>query len=156
MNRTEQASLHSGFNTRGDGWRAYEAVHPINQETRPLGADAAARKYAFLFANVWRSWRGGDPPCEKKHSSLPPIRAVNTRHVMQDTNTHACTLSATITTLVPVIAHRQPVTQRLHSSGLTLSCLARIATRDGPPQRQRSAELSRPSLPRLPVARPWG
>jgi hypothetical protein len=64
--------LHSGVNTRGDGWRAYEAVHPINQETRILGADAAAAKVRVPVANVWRAWREEIRPAKKafSHSSL--------------------------------------------------------------------------------------
>jgi len=38
-----------GYEGETDGWRAFVAVQPINQETHLLGADAAVRKYAFLL-----------------------------------------------------------------------------------------------------------
>lgn len=63
--------LHSGVNTRGDGWRAYEAVHPINQETRILGADAEAAKVRVPVANVWRAWREEIRPAKKAFQ--PPL-----------------------------------------------------------------------------------
>ena len=83
------------------------------------------KKVRVPVANVWRSWREGDPPCQKK-AFQPPYRQHSSCDVGKQT--HACTLFATITYIF--VTAQQPVSQRLHSSGLTLSCLAQIATRD--------------------------
>jgi hypothetical protein len=75
MNRR---ALHSGTNTRGDsvdGWRAYEAVHPINQETRILGADQSAAKVRVPVAKGWRAWREEIRPARKAFQ--PPLHCNN-------------------------------------------------------------------------------
>lgn len=62
-----------GYEGETDGWRAFVAVQPINQEPHLLGADAAVRKYAFLLRLCGERVERGDP-----HSSLPNQ---HTRHV---------------------------------------------------------------------------
>lgn len=140
--RTGVRWQHSGTNTREGGWRAYEAVHPINQETRILGAAASAAKVRVPVANVWRAWREEIRPALPEQSicipASSPLRSrVMRQHASCDaTCKNCCTLSAT-TKLALVNAYRQLVTLRLHnSSGFTLSVssgLAQITTRDGPP-----------------------
>lgn len=60
-------------NTRGDGWRVHvlrgRLCSQIRRGYSPWRRRAARASYAFLSANVWRSWR--EIRCARKHSSLP-------------------------------------------------------------------------------------
>lgn len=143
-----------------DGARTRQC-NPINQETPILGAAASAAKVRVPVANVWRAWREEIRPARKAFQPPSPLQCVNTRHVMRELQAKHARYFAPAR-LALVIVYRQLVTLRLHSSGFTLfvsSCLARITARDGL-EALRNAnglqqnELSRPSLPRLPVARP--
>ena len=144
-----------------DGARTRQC-NPINQETPILGAAASAAKVRVPVANVWRAWRG-DPPCEKSIPASSPLQCVNTRHVMRPASwkTHAArslllqdSLSSSSTANSSLCVCTQAVSR----------CLSRLASLGSPletaSQALRNAnglqqnELSRPSLPRLPVARP--
>jgi hypothetical protein len=63
-----KASLHSRREYEETDERAYEAVHPINQETLLLGADLLHCCMKGRV-HVWRSWREEIRPAQT-HSSL--------------------------------------------------------------------------------------
>jgi hypothetical protein len=68
-----KALLHSRREYEGTDGRAYEAVHPINQETLLLGADVL---YEKVRVHVWRSWRGDPPSAEAFQPPLLPSTLV--------------------------------------------------------------------------------
>lgn len=147
-----------------DGARTRQC-NPINQETPILGADASAAKVRVPVANVWRAWREEIRPA-RREKSIPassPLQCVNTRHVMPPASwkTHAArslllqdSLSSSSTANSSLCVCTQAVSR----------CLSRLASLGSPletaSQALRNAnglqqnELSTPSLPRLPVARP--
>lgn len=143
-----------------DGARTRQC-NPINQETPILGAAASAAESTRSCCKCVESVERGDPPCEKSIPASSPLQCVNTRHVMRELQAKHARYFAPAR-LALVIVYRQLVTLRLHSSGFTLfvsSCLARITAGNGLAALRNANglqqnELSRPSLPRLPVARP--
>jgi hypothetical protein len=92
-----KASLHSRREYEGTDGRAYEAVHPINQETLLLGADVL---YEKVRVQVWRSWRGDPPSAEAFQPPLLPSTQHSSQFLISSSSTF------------------DPLPRRLHSSGL--------------------------------------
>jgi hypothetical protein len=106
-----KASLHSRREYEGTDGRAYEAVHPINQETLLLGADVL---YEKVRVQVWRSWRGDPPSAEAFQPPLLPstlvMRACEHSHTTKTQHSSQFLISSSSTF--------DPLPRRLHSSGL--------------------------------------